>query len=45
MNSQKICFHHRAHRDHGENIFIFNKLSLWALCSLCLIFSFYEFIE
>ena len=45
MNEEKVCFHHRAHRIHRENIFIFSKLSLWALCSLWLIFSFYEFIK
>ena len=31
-------------RDHGKNIFNYNLLSLWALCSPWLIFSFYESI-
>ena len=37
----KSLFHHR---DHRENIFNYNQLSLWALCSPWLIFCFYETI-
>jgi hypothetical protein len=45
MNSAKDCFHHRAHRDHRENIFNYKQLSLWPLCSPWLIISFYELIR
>ena len=42
---EKSFFHHRAHGEHRENIFNYNQLSLWALCSLWLIFIFYDFIN